>query len=300
MNHPSAVTDAAPQASDIQNTGFYRLDVGDVTVTAISDGSMKMPLEKLLTNISVEDIRQRMTRAAMSTEMDASVNAFVVDTGDQRILIDTGAGALTGYTGGHLQNHLCAAGYPPESITLVLLTHIHSDHCGGVSLNGAPVFAQAPVKVSQEDATYWLARENLDDIPEGRHRSFHNAKQVMTPVQAAGQLQTFTAPAQVHPLIRAIPAPGHTPGSVMYLLESATEKMLFWGDIIHAEPVQMQEPEVAIHFDIDQSQAIRTREQALRDAADYGYVVGAAHIAFPGIGRVERLGKGYRWIPTNS
>lgn len=299
MNHPSDVTGSVPQISGLQAPGYYRLTAGNATITAISDGALKMPLDKLLTNISPEKVAQRMALAAMTPETDVSVNAFVVDTGEQRILIDTGAGQLPGYTGGHLQDNLRAAGYPPESIDLVLLTHIHSDHFGSLTLNGTPVFPNAQVKVSQEDARYWLDRDNLDDIPESRHRSFHNAQQVMERVRAAGQLQTFDLPAQVHPLIRALPAPGHTPGSVVYLLESGAEKVLFWGDIIHAEPVQMQEPHVAIQFDIDQNQAIRTRETVLAEAAREGYLVGAAHIAFPGIGRVVRSGEGYRWIAVS-
>lgn len=97
-----------------------------------------------------------------------------------------------------------------------------------------------------------------------------------TAVQNLERLKAFITSAQVHPLIRA----GHTTGSVMYLLESGTEKMMFWGDINHAGPVQMQQCKVAIHFDIDQVQAIRTRQQALRDAADHSYLVGAARIIF--------------------
>jgi glyoxylase-like metal-dependent hydrolase (beta-lactamase superfamily II) len=82
-------------------------------------------------------------------------------------------------------------------------------------------------------------------------------------------------------------------------VESQGQTLVLWGDIIHAKAVQMPDPEVAIHFDVDQKQAINTRERVLKQAADQGYWVAAAHIAFPGLGHVQHEGNAYRWVPAN-
>ena len=292
---------AAEQATawDQQAPGYYRMMLGKLRVTAVSDGTVTVPLNTLLTNISPEKLQQAMARDAMTPQAETSINAYVIDDGKKRILVDTGAGELFGHNGGHLVTNLAAAGYPAESIDVVLLTHIHADHSGGVSLAGKPAFPKAEVYVDKRDVDFWLNPANVSRVEASQAHTFAESEHTLRPVISAGLLRTFLAPAMLPGGIQAESTAGHTPGSVLYRVESEGQTLVLWGDIIHAKAVQMPEPEVAIHFDVNQKQAIAAREKILKQAADEGYWVAAAHIAFPGLGHVQHEGKAYRWVPGN-
>lgn len=291
---------ATPQAiTQQQSPGYYRMMLGDWQITAVSDGTVVVPLDKLLTHITPQKLLQRMAADAMTPAAETSINAFVINTGRELILVDTGAGELFGSAGGHLLENLRAAGIAPEDISLVLLTHIHADHSGGVEYRGKPAFPNATVRVEQKDVDFWLNPAHLSDVEPGQRHTFAESERSLRPVIDAGKLTTFHAPTEILPGIEAIPAAGHTPGSVIYRVSRGGQNMLMWGDIIHAKAVQMPDPEVAIHFDVNQQQAVATREKVLKLAAQEGDWVAAAHIAFPGIGHVKEEGKAWRWVPVN-
>ncbi|WP_026111788.1 MBL fold metallo-hydrolase [Winslowiella toletana] len=295
----AAMAAEAQTPPDKQAPGYYRMMLGKLRITAVSDGTVTVPLEQLLTHISAEKLRQRMADDAMTPQAETSINAFVIDNGQQRILVDAGAGDLFGHNGGHLLGNLAAAGYPAETINAVLLTHIHADHSGGVSRSGKLAFPNARVYVEQKDRDFWLNRANISKVEASQKHTFAESEQTLGPVLSAGRLATFNAPATLLAGIKAIPAAGHTPGSVLYRVESDGQVLVLWGDIIHAKAVQMPDPHVAIHFDVNQKQAVETRKKVLAQAAQQGYWVAAAHIAFPGLGQVKKEASGYRWVATN-
>ena len=286
-------------ARDQQAPGYYRMTLGKLRITAVSDGTVTVPLDTLLTHISPEKLREAMARDALTPQAETSINAYVIDDGKKRVLVDTGAGELFGRNGGHLLTNLAAAGYPAETIDTVLLTHIHADHSGGVSRAGKPAFPKAEVFVDKRDVDFWLNPANVNRVEASQAHTFAESERTLRPVINAGRLKTFLAPATLPGGIRAESTAGHTPGSVLYRVESEGQTLVLWGDIIHAKAVQMPEPDVAIHFDVNQQQAVSTRERILRQAADQGYWVAAAHISFPGLGHVQRDGQGYRWVPGN-
>lgn len=286
-------------ARDQQAPGYYRMTLGKLRITAVSDGTVTVPLDTLLTHISPEKLREAMARDALTPQAETSINAYVIDDGKKRVLVDTGAGELFGRNGGQLLTNLAAAGYPAETIDTVLLTHIHADHSGGVSRAGKPAFPKAQVFVDKRDVDFWLNPANVNRVEASQAHTFAESERTLRPVITAGRLKTFLAPATLPGGIRAESTAGHTPGSVLYRVESEGQTLVLWGDIIHAKAVQMPDPDVAIHFDVNQQQAVGTRERILRQAADQGYWVAAAHISFPGLGHVQRDGQGYRWVPGN-
>lgn len=286
-------------ARDQQAPGYYRMTLGKLRITAVSDGTVTVPLNTLLTHVSPEKLREAMARDALTPQAETSINAYVIDDGKKRVLVDTGAGELFGRNGGQLLTNLAAAGYPAETIDTVLLTHIHADHSGGVSRAGKPAFPKAQVFVDKRDVDFWLNPANVNRVEASQAHTFAESERTLRPVINAGRLKTFLAPATLPGGIRAESTAGHTPGSVLYRVESEGQTLVLWGDIIHAKAVQMPEPDVAIHFDVNQQQAVSTRERILRQAADQGYWVAAAHISFPGLGHVQRDGQGYRWVPGN-
>ncbi|KAB0666004.1 MBL fold metallo-hydrolase [Oryzomonas japonica] len=290
---------AAPQVKT-QAPGYYRMMLGDFEITAISDGTVTCPLDKLLTNTTPEKVKDVLARNSLTPQYETSINTFLINTGTRLLLVDTGAGHLFGpKAGGRLVSNLRAAGYKPEDIDAVLLTHIHGDHSGGLTIDGKAVFPNALIYVDKHEADFWLDKAN-EAGAEARHKhAFVEAATAFAPYLASGKLRTFGNGTELFPGIRTLETPGHTPGHSFYVVESRGQKMQLWGDVAHAEEVQFPSPEVTIAFDVDAPAAAKQRIKAFADAAKRGYWVAAAHFPFPGIGHVRRDGKAYVWVPVN-
>ncbi|AZK64021.1 MBL fold metallo-hydrolase [Pectobacterium versatile] len=299
-----AKAESVPQQRT-QAPGYYRMMLGQFEITALSDGTVTIPLDKLLTHISHEEMLHLLAQKNLQPQAETSINAYLINTGKQLILVDTGAGPLFGKLGGKLPDNLRAAGYPPEKIDTVLLTHIHADHSGGVSRDGKLVFPNATVYVNQKDADFWLNPANSDHVRDSEKHTFGQSEDSLQPVLAANRLKTFAGKQRLFPGITAVPAPGHTPGHSLYQIESDGQKLTLWGDTIHAEAVQFPRPLTTIDFDRNMDEAAEARLQILAEAARNNEWIGAAHISFPGLGQVKAVydanGKpnGYRWLPAN-
>ncbi|THK35736.1 MBL fold metallo-hydrolase [Ensifer sp. MPMI2T] len=282
-----------------QAPGFYRMKLGSFELTALSDGTIPLPLPELYTNTDAEDARRALAAAFMGTPTDTSVNAFLVNTGDRLVLIDAGTGTYLDGALGELVANLEAAGYKADQIDDIILTHIHTDHSGGLTIKGKPVFANATVHVNKREHDFWMETP-VESRPANVPLSyFVEAHESLGPYAEAGRVRTFADNARILPGIGSILRAGHTPGHSSIVVESAGAKIVFWGDITHGDVLQFDEPDVAIQFDTDQSEAIRAREAAFAHAADGKYLVAGAHTAFPGIGHVRRDATNYDWVPVN-
>jgi glyoxylase-like metal-dependent hydrolase (beta-lactamase superfamily II) len=278
--------------------GYYRLMLGKFEITALSDGTVTIPLNTLLTHTKQEDLSRLMHGTGIDpTQVETSINAFLIHTGSRLALVDAGAGTLFP-NAGRLVQSLRAAGYRPEEITDVLITHIHADHSGGLTVNGKAVFPNAIVHLQQREAGFWLDAGNAARYPQHAH-AFVQARLDLAPYQQSGRVLQFTKDEEIVPGIRALAAPGHTPGHTFYAVESEGRKLVLWGDLIHGKDAQFHSPQIAIQYDVDQDAAVAERKVAMADAASKGYLIGAAHISFPGIGRVVAEGPSYRWLPVN-
>lgn len=282
-----------------QAPGFYRQKLGDLQIVALSDGTHPFPVDTVFRDISKEEIRRDLDREFLEPPVQGSINAFLVDTGSKRILVDTGAGVLYGDCCGKLLANLRTAGYAPEQIDEVLLTHLHKDHVGGIVSNGRMTFPNAVVRVNEIEANYWLDPDNKAQAPAFLASFFDAAAASVAPYVAAGRFRTFRGEATLAPGIRAVPMPGHTPGHTAYLIESGNAGLLAWGDIVHVAAIQLQDPDATVQYDSDADAARRTRRDTLKRVADNRYLVGAAHIAFPGLGHLRRDGEQYDWVPVN-
>ncbi len=284
---------------NFQAPGFYRTKLGDLEITALSDGTLKLPLANLYTNISEDEARSALGRAFIDTPTDTSVNAFLVNTGERLVLIDAGTGKYMGGALGRLTANLEAAGYSVGEIDDIILTHIHTDHSGGLSDNGRRLFPNATLHVNRRDFEFWMntpAEKRPSNVPPGM---FKEAEESVAPYARADKIKLFGDSQEILPGFGSILRAGHTPGHSSVVVEDAGKKMVFWGDITHGDVLQFDEPGVAIEFDTDQKQAVRAREMAFKEAADQKYLVAGAHIAFPGIGHVRRDDTQYDWVPLN-
>jgi glyoxylase-like metal-dependent hydrolase (beta-lactamase superfamily II) len=288
--------------------------LGTFEVTALLDGTHPFPAQQVLTRpaqapganaqvalaeASPGEAEALLAAAHLSAPVEGSINAFLINTGSRLVLIDSGAGALYGAEGGHLLANLRAAGYRPEQIDDVLLTHLHADHVGGIVVQGRIAFPNATVHVSRDDATYWLTPANRNTAPALLHPMFDAAAGSLKPYIAARRLETFDAGADIVPGIRAEADAGHTPGHTIYRVQSQGQTLLVWGDTVHVAPVQFPDPGVTVRYDSDAAQAVQQRLRLYADAARHGYWIAAAHIAFPGLGHIGSSAQGFRWIPAN-
>ena len=191
------------------------------------------------------------------------------------------------------------AGYQPEQVDEVYITHMHPDHVGGLMAGDKMAFPNAIVRADQHDADFWLSQANLDKAPADAKGFFRGAMASLNPYVAAGKFKPFAGNTELSCGIKAIGAPGRTPGHSMYLVESQGRKLMLWGDLMHVAAVQFPEPSVTIAFDTDSKRAAIQRKRAYAEAAKQGYLVGSAHLSFPGLGHLRAQGKGYAWLPVN-
>lgn len=284
-----------------QAPGYYRFHVGDFEVTALSDGTIKLPMIKLLTNTKPENVMAALKRGYLKEVVETSVNGYLVNTGARLVLIDTGAAGLFGPTLGNLLNNLKASGYQPEQVDEIYITHMHPDHVGGLMQQSALAFPNATLRIEKNDTDFWLSEANMNAAPDGAKGFFQGAMASVKPYAGAGRLKTFQGNTELVPGVRAQSAFGHTPGHTVYVVESKGEKLMLWGDLMHVAAVQFEEPSVTIEFDSDSKAAAAERKKAYADAATNGYLVGVSHIAFPGVGhlRAASTGEGYVWVPLN-
>ncbi|EMP54351.1 beta-lactamase [Marinobacter santoriniensis NKSG1] len=288
----------APMVKE-QAPGYYRVMLGNYEITALSDGTVKLPVDDLLLNTTKEHVHERLASNYLSAPLDTSVNGYLINTGEKLVLVDTGAGSLFGPTLGNLVENLRASGYEPEQVDDVFITHMHPDHVGGLMSDGKMAFPNATIRASQDDADYWLSESNLEAANEDAKGFFKGAMASLNPYVKAGHFKAFEGDAQLLPGIKAVEAPGHTPGHTMYRVESDGQVMMLWGDLIHVATVQFPEPDVAIQFDTTPEKAVMERNQEFARAADKGYLIGSAHLSFPGLGHLNKADKGYEFVPAN-
>lgn len=287
---------AAPETKE-QAAGFYRIQLGDFLITAITDGAALAPYGELLRGMTPPELEAAFARQGQKSDRLTSINMFLIDTGEKRILVDAGAGSIYGDCCGQLPKQLAAAGYTPESVDAVLLTHVHADHSFGLIQNGQRFFPNADIYLGKGELDYWLS-ESRKKAAKDSHKSMFTAGQAaLAPYIAAGRIKPIEKATEIFAGVRAVPSPGHTPGHSFYDIESKGARMRVIGDMIHAAEVQLPMPHITIDFDENEPAAAALRQAALKEISEAGMLVAAPHINFPGLGHIVRAGDGYGWAP---
>ena len=212
------------------------------------------------------------------------------------MLIDAGGGDVYRGAGlGKLLANLAAVGYRPEQIDAVLLTHFHPDHTGGVLLNGKVAFPNADIYIHKTD--YDLLFGGTDEKTKAM---VADITKILTPYKEAGRIKTFDKQEELFPGITAVPTPGHTPGHTCYQITNGRQTFFALGDIVHVADIQFKDPSVAIVFDADPAMAIETRKKLFASLAQTDYLIGGAHLSFPGLGYINHLEGGkYEFIAAS-
>ncbi len=290
----------APKAKTYNDTpGFYHYRVGDFKITALLDGYFEMPTnfikgyDEKAAKASTKQSYRRFTTGSVSVP----VNAYVINTGKELILLGGGTPKFMGATLGQLPANMAAAGINPDDITKVMLTHTHPDHVAAFTTkNGSKAFKNAKLILSETEWNFIHNDKVRDASPKDFKSMIDYARAALAPYKA--DRQTFKGATELFAGITSSPLPGHTPGHTGYELNSKGEKLFFWGDVTHFSTLQFANPDWKVIFDADPELAKKTRHAIFERASAERLAIAGAHVDFPGIGYVEKSGNAYRYIPA--
>jgi glyoxylase-like metal-dependent hydrolase (beta-lactamase superfamily II) len=187
-----------------------------------------------------------------------------------------------------LFDNLKSIGLTAAQIDVVLLTHMHGDHIGGLLKDGKIAFPNAQIYIAKPERDYWAGTDN--ELALNVLKMYDKQIVLFEPNDLSNIKTALFAG------ITPIAAFGHTPGHTAFLVESDSDKFLFWGDLTHAMAIQMPFPQVAVTYDIDPKEAVITRQEILKFVAQNHIRIAGMHIAAPAIGTVEAKGDGFEFV----
>jgi glyoxylase-like metal-dependent hydrolase (beta-lactamase superfamily II) len=281
------------------------VSIGDFRCFPLTDGNNLYPTGAIFPGRSEAELADAFAPQPVQPGITVGYSGLLVDTGRQRILIDTGAGAF-GPNTGRLPDNVAASGFTPDQIDLIILSHLHPDHIGGLmTAEGEFRFPNAEVVLSQTEHDFWMSEGNqakmksmtLMGMGELEHFMLSSLQKNIAPLAAAGRLRMTEADCELQPGIQVLPAFGHTPGHVAVLIFGGRQQLLFGGDAI-LHPAHVRYPEWTTAFDILPDQTVLTRRRILDRSASDRYLTFHFHFPFPCLGSVSRVDSGYRWEPV--
>jgi glyoxylase-like metal-dependent hydrolase (beta-lactamase superfamily II) len=277
-----------------QIPGVYHRKIGDIVVTAISDGYLDGSLD-VMRNVDL-DAAHRILREAFRPARRTSVNAFLIHSKGRTALVDTGSGNYLLPTAGFVQHNLALAGVDPGAIDTVLLTHMHPDHSAGLTdmANGQRLFPNAELVMHENEPKHWFDDGAMAKADErGKKLYFQAGREQVAPYKDRTRL--FTG-GEVFPGVTAVPSLGHTPGHTAYLVASGDEQLMIWGDTVHVPEVQTAIPEAGMAFDTDLAAAASARKRMFDRVCADRVLIAGMHVHFPSFSRLRRRGDAYELI----
>ncbi len=275
-----------------------RFKLGNFEVLVVKDGARAAPNpgETFGTDQSAETVGKLLEDNFLPT--DQFVNSFspvLVNTGSDLVLFDTGFGeAGRGAGNGRLIEGMAAAGYAPEDVTVVVLTHMHGDHIGGLMEKGAPAFSKARYVFGQTEYDFWTDEKRVGTPAEGGHKG------VLANVKPLAEKATFIGDGQdVVSGVTSIAAFGHSPGHMIFRVESEGKQLILTADTANHFVLSLQRPDWEVKFDMDKTAAAATRKKVFDMIATDRLPFLGYHMPFPSVGYAEKLDTGYRFVPKS-
>ncbi len=290
---------AAAPTAPASPPAMFDAPLGKYRITAIFDGMVPLQ-KKLFFGPEQAAIDAALAAAGVAGEvLPAPVNAFLLQSDDRTILIDAGVGELPmfGPGFGRLIDGLAAAGVAPDDVDLIIATHAHPDHVGGLLSGGAPVFANAELAISDVDHGFWSDAGMMAQAPDEAKGMFGLAQQVFAAY--GDRLRPVAAGSEVAPGLTLELSPGHTPGHSVVHIDGGDRQLIMVADTVLNTDLQTALPATLSGFDTDAKLAAESRAQLFERAAADGILIAGSHVHFPGLGRFVKSGSAYRFVPAS-
>ncbi len=292
---------AATAKAPLQGTepvNYRRVKLGGFEVTTVADGYAAVPKVHPIfgNNQKPEDVGAYMQANFLpANKMAIPFTPVIVNTGNELVLFDTGNGGGRGPTRGHLLKSIAAAGFKPEQIDIVVITHFHPDHIGGIMNGDKPTFPNARYVTGEAEYNFWTSKKLAGSSDK---KMQVRVKLVNAKVKPVAEKMSFLKDGNdVVSGITAIPTFGHTPGHMAFNIESNGQRLVLWADACNHYVASLQKPEWHVIFDMDKANAIASRKKVLGMVAADKVPATGYHMPFPAIGYVEQQGDAYRWVP---
>jgi glyoxylase-like metal-dependent hydrolase (beta-lactamase superfamily II) len=302
LAYKSSVVAQNNGSTRLSNAKFYQFKLGDFQMTSISDGVLTVPAKVFASNASPTQLSEVLQQGFQSETLTLNCNVLLVDTGTQKVLIDSGSGFLTDPTAGKLIDNLKTLQIEPTDIDAIIITHAHADHVGGLlDSAGALAFPQARYFVSKTEYDFWTNPQvNLPDVQvdeKTKEQFISIAQKCLGAIKE--NVTQFEAGEEIIPGFSAIAAPGHTPGQVAIRIVSGNDSMVHTADVVHTHTINLWNPSWKPIFDASGDQAAKTRQEILSAIASERRLMYAYHFPFPGIGYLRsRSEGGFEWEPV--
>jgi glyoxylase-like metal-dependent hydrolase (beta-lactamase superfamily II) len=261
----------------------YKITVGNCEIISLTDAAMEFPWTLMFPNVSEkerESYRDLYPACYGERGFKTDAGAYAVRSSGKTVLVDTGIGpgpiAMLGGLQGRLVDDMKAKGVSPESVDIVVHTHLHVDHVGWNLTDGKPTFPNATYYAPEGDLTFFEA--NLDSNPQ---------MQQVLPLREMGKLQTYSGEASITPDLTTVSTPGHTPGHSSVLIVSGGEKAMVTGDVAH-HPMQIDRTEWSPAFDVDPQASAATRMKLVDRLESENIIAAFCHFPGEGFGRITR------------
>ncbi len=280
-----------------QRPNHYRFKFGKFEITTLNDGAFYLngPFPIFGADQFPEDVEELAQKTHLSPKrFEIGFAPVLVNTGNELVLFDTGNGDRRGPTAGYLKRAMKIAGYTPDQVDVVVISHYHADHIGGIKEGGELLFKNARYVTGEKENNFWLH----PDQEGGRTGSTHKlAKAHMKPV---AEKTTFLKGGQdVVSGITAMSAPGHTPGHMAFHIESDGKRIFLGADFCNHYVMSLQNPEWHVSFDMEKDQAGQTRRKILDMLATEKIPFTSYHMPFPAVGYVEKKDEGFIYVPAS-
>ena len=287
---PNSPEPAGMAADDVT----YRFMLGDFECICLYDGVHSYTLKDKFAGVPLEQVQEALRQHGLPTESARSPYTFLyINTGEHQVLVDMGAGSSVPNAGKLVQS-MNKAGIEPEQIDTVIITHAHPDHIGGtLDSEGKLVYPNASYYLSKDEWDFWFSEDSMVQVPKWFVRLARKSLELLQ-----DRMNLLEGEAEIVPGIRAIPAPGHTPGHMVVSVSSGDEQLLYIGDTA-THILHLEHPDWRPSYDILPEEAVASNRQIFDLAvAKQALVVGTHFFPFPSLGTVVKKGEAWEWQPT--